>query len=212
MRMRKKPYQEEVLTTRDDLIVVSPEKNLGQWHKIFNLSELHLEIGSGKGDYFRNMATQYPNIGWIAVEKNKNIAAIAIKNTPVNSLINAKFIVADAQIVDQWFDVGELNAIHLNFSDPWPKKSHSKRRLTNNKFLESYHKILAEDGLVIMKTDNKDLFDYSIESFKDSPLFEEQSLDFDFRKNSHPEDVITEYEKKFMILKQPIYRGIWRRV
>lgn len=212
MRMRKKAYQEEILSTRMDLIIEEPENHIGNWRNILNFDELRIEIGCGKGDYFRGMAKLYSNIGWIAIEKNKNIASIAIKNTPENVIANAKFIVKDAIDITQWFDKSEINVIHLNFSDPWPKKAHGKRRLTHDNFLTSYHRILADDGLIIMKTDNFELFNYSIESFDNCDLFEELEKDFNYREKEHNEDVITEYERRFMELGQPIYRGIWRKI
>ncbi len=211
MRIRRKVYREQVLSERSDLLVDDPTIYQGNWKKLLNCDNLHVEIGSGKGEYWRQMAKQYPTSGWVGIERNLNIAAIALNKTEVGSLDNARFIANNAQALETWFANDEIDCLHLNFSDPWPKRAHEKRRLTYSSFLDVYRKLLSKDGLIIMKTDNQGLMEFSLNSLKENgyKLLENSS---DFRAVSHDEDAITEYEAKFMALGQPIYRAIWQVV
>ncbi|MDO4377628.1 MAG: tRNA (guanosine(46)-N7)-methyltransferase TrmB [Erysipelotrichia bacterium] len=209
MRMRKKPWAKDMIEKRTDCVINDPEKMNGKWSKLTD-GKVVVEIGSGKGDYWIAMAHQYPDDLWIAVEKNIDAAAIALKKSLDNTSKNMKMIINDAQNIDKWFAQGEVDRIHLNFSDPWPKKSHTKRRLTYDSFLKAYEHVLKKDGSIVMKTDNAKLFEYSLASFSQAGwLLKEVSVDF--RRDEHPEDAITEYESNFMALNQPIYRVIFEK-
>ncbi len=210
MRMRKKPWAKDMIASRTDCVISEPEKMAGNWGQFSSNGEVHLEIGAGKGDYWIKMAHQYPETAWIAVEKDINCAGIALKKSLDDTLSNMKFIVGDAGNIDEWFADGEIDVIHLNFSDPWPKKGHTKRRLTYGSFLNSYRRILKDDGKIIMKTDNSQLFEFSLISFEDNQ-WKLTDVSVDYRRNEHPEDAITEYESNFMELGQPIYRAIWQK-
>ena len=207
MRMRKKKWAKPYIEERTDTVIQAPETCKGRWREILGTKEVRLEIGAGKGSYWIGMGEKYPDTGWIALEKSPDAAAIGLKKclTPGP---NMKYIVGDAEGIDEWFAPGEVDVIHLNFSDPWPKKSHAKRRLTAEKFRKKYDVILKPDGLVILKTDNIGLYEYSLEKMND--LFDLVERDDDFRKTPHDEDVITEYEQEFMDKGQPIYRAVWR--
>ena len=122
-----------------------------------------------------------------------------------------KIINGDAAEIGNWFEDNEIDVIHLNFSDPWPKKRQTKRRLTYGTFLDSYRRILKDTGKVIMKTDNSQLFEYSLVSF-DAADWQLLEVSVNWREKEHPEDTITEYEANFMALGQPIYRAVWRPV
>ena len=136
MRMRKKSWAEPFLAEHEEVVVASPASMKGHWRARLNKDNLHLEIGCGKGDYFTHMAAMYPESGWIGVEKNINVAAIAAKKLVDSNNINQLLIAMDAEKIDEWFDHGEVDVIHLNFSDPWPKAGYKKRRLSHRRFIE----------------------------------------------------------------------------
>lgn len=204
--MRKVKWAVDYLDEAKHL-VREPEKRKGNW-KADPDKKLHVELGAGKGRYALDMAAKYPNEEFIAVEKNESAAGIAAKKYDMTAgLENLNLIHDDAAKIEEWFAPGEVDIIHLNFSDPWPKKRNAKRRLSSSSFLESYRKILAEDGRIEMKTDNQSLFEYSVAEFsKNGYLIDELSVDY--RRNEHNEDAITEYEQKFIDLGQPIYRVV----
>lgn len=207
MRMRKKPWAKDMIESRKDCVINNPAENRGKWSS-FSDGKIVVEIGSGKGDYWIAMAHQYPQELWIAVEKNIDAAAIALKKSLDNTTDNMKMIIDDAADIEKWFAPGEIDRIHLNFSDPWPKKAHTKRRLTYGSFLKSYENVLKDDGCIVMKTDNAKLFEYSLVSFN-LENWNIQDVSVDFRRDPHPEDAITEYESNFMALNQPIYRAVF---
>ncbi len=208
MRMRKKPWAKDMIQQRTDCIINNPETLKGKW-KTFGYEKIVVEIGAGKGDYWIGMAKNNPDELWIAVEKNIDAAAMALKKSLDCTKENMKFIVNDADKIDLWFEEGEVDRIHLNFSDPWPKKAHTKRRLTYGSFIDRYRKVLKKEGCIIMKTDNAKLFEYSLVTFSENKwLLKDVSVDF--RREIHDEDVITEYENNFMQLGQPIYRAVFQ--
>lgn len=209
MRMRKKPWAKEMIASRTDCVITKPEEMAGKWQSKAN-GKVVVEIGSGKGDYWIGMAHKYPDELWIAVEKSEDATAIALKKCLNDTLDNMKMIINDATDIKKWFAQNEVDRIHLNFSDPWPKKAHTKRRLTYGSFLDSYNYILKDDGLIVMKTDNVSLFEYSVPSFSQAGwLIKEMSVDY--RRIEHNEDVITEYERNFMEKAQPIYRAVFMK-
>lgn len=209
MRMRKLKWAEDFLA-HQEVIVSDPKVYAGQWKQVLKCDELHVEIGSGKGDYWIAMSNLYPNAGWIGIERNPNVAAVALKKVENEAHDNRRFIVADAQLLEEWFHEAEIDVIHLNFSDPWPKKRNGKRRLTHANFLKSYEKLLSEQGKIIMKTDNRNLFEFSILEFQNNGYICKE-IDLDYRSAEHIEDAITEYESKFMAKGNPIYRGVWQK-
>ena len=211
MRMRKKSWAEPFLTEHEEVVIASPASMKGNWRSRLNKDNLHLEIGCGKGDYFTHMAAMYPESGWIGVEKNINVAAIAAKKLVDSNNLNQLLIAMDAEKIDEWFDYGEVDVIHLNFSDPWPKAGYKKRRLSHRRFIEVYENLLSDKGQIIMKTDNRKLFEFSLLEFAQCN-FVLSDVSVDFRAEEHPEDVMTEYETKFVDLNQPIYRAVWTKL
>lgn len=209
--MRKKIWALPLLQSHPDIVVEHPEQLCGQWKNLLGVHEISVEIGCGKGDYWISMAKKHPERGWIAIEKDYNVAAVALRKMLEHPLRNMRLIVGDAKGFDQWFSAGEIDVIHLNFSDPWPKKGHSKRRLSHGEFLTSYHRALAADGEIRMKTDNSQLFEFTCVSMAQHP-WKLREMSVDFRRDEHPEDAITEYEQRFMDLNMPIYRGVWRKI
>lgn len=211
MRMRKLPWAEEFLEEQE-VVIKTPCELAGTWKSVLGCDVLHVEIGSGKGDYWVNMAQLYPEQGWIGVEKNNSVAALAVrKYTKLEEASShMRFINDDAEQIQEWFAPGEVDVIHLNFSDPWPKKRAHKKRLSNHKFIAQYARILQDEGEIQMKTDNSSLFEYSIMEFqKEGWVLHDFSVDF--RCVEHAEDVITEYEHRFMERGQPIYRAVWKK-
>ena len=209
MRMRKKPWANDMIASRTDCVVAQPSLMAGKWAQFSESGEVRVEIGSGKGDYWISMAHKCPEAAWLAIEKETSCVAIALKKCLEDTTANMKMIVDDAASIEEWFAENEVDAIHLNFSDPWPKKGHTKRRLTYHTFLNSYRKILKDDGRIIMKTDNSSLFEFSLVSFNENH-WDLKEVSVDYRRNEHPEDAITEYESNFMAKGQPIYRAVWQ--
>lgn len=208
MRMRKKGWAEPFLTEHPEVVIATPTEVKGQWKQRLNCDELHVEIGCGKGDYFIQMAQKDNQVGWIGVEKERNVAAVAAKKAVEAELGNLAMIALDAENIDTWFAPNEIDVIHLNFSDPWSKAGYKKRRLSHGTFLEKYKSLLVKNGKIIMKTDNQGLFEFSLAEFSQNGwVLSEVSVDF--RRVEHPEDAISEYEAKFMSLGQPIYRAIF---
>ncbi len=183
MRMRKVKWATDYLPTASCL-VKEPSKQAGNWKKLLDTDTLHIEIGCGKGNYSLDMAKMYPDTGFIAIEE-------------------------DASSIGEWFGPREVDVIHLNFSDPWPKKRYAKRRLSSATFLDQYKRILSFNGEIQMKTDNSALFEYSLIEFQNAG-FKMVEISVDYRREKHDEDAITEYEQKFISLGQPIYRCVWR--
>ncbi|MEG0274406.1 MAG: tRNA (guanosine(46)-N7)-methyltransferase TrmB [Longicatena sp.] len=211
MRMRKLPWAEDFLE-QQPVVVKNVKEAAGTWKKRLQRDTLHVEIGTGKGDYWIGMAQLYPDAGWIGIEKNVSVAALAVRKysnleeAPAHML----YINDDAEDIKEWFAKGEVDVIHLNFSDPWPKKRAHKKRLSNHAFIEQYHHILSDDGEIQMKTDNVSLFEYSVLEFQNEGWFLHE-FSVDYRRVEHNEDVITEYEHRFMELGQPIYRAVWKK-
>lgn len=208
MRMRRKKWARPYVLERTDVVVYNPESLRGRWREVLGTDRIHLEIGAGKGAYWLQMAQMYPLEGWIAMERSVDAAAMGLKKLE-KAPGNMKMILADAAVLDQWFADGEVDVIHLNFPDPWPKKHHEKRRLTSPKFREEYQRILKDGGRVILRTDQKGLYEFSLESM--SPCFQLVEKDEDFRKSGHPEEAVTEYEAQFMKEGMPIYRVVWKK-
>lgn len=192
------------LIEESSYIISDPKSYKGKYNKLFNNSNpIHLEIGMGKGNFIIEMAKRYPEINFIGLEKFDSVLLKATKKLEGIKLNNLKLILFDAENIDEVFD-GEIDTLYLNFSDPWPKKRHAKRRLTNEVFLSMYDKIFKNTNNIIMKTDNRKLFEYSLKSLTDYGYkIEDISLDL----HSDEFDIVeTEYEHKFVSLGNPIYK------
>lgn len=210
MRMRKKKWAIPFLKSQTDLVIENPSIYKGKWKEKLNRNSIRVEIGIGKGAYFDGMSKMYNEDGWIGIEKELNVAAIAAKKLSEEPLENRVLITKDAKDILDWFDKGEIDIIHLNFSDPWPKRSTRKRRLTHSNFIDQYTEILSEEGKIVFKTDNSGLFEFSIIEFTHNGYIIEE-ISVDYRREKHDEDVITEYEAKFIELNQPIYRLVLKK-
>ena len=143
----------------------------GKWREIFgNDNPIRIEIGMGKGKFITEMAMNNPDINYIGIEKYSSVLIRAVEKRRELEIDNLFFIRMDAVEIEDAFEKGEIDRIYLNFSDPWPKDRHAKRRLTSRQFFERYDKILKDDGIIEFKTDNKDLFDFSLEEVKETKL------------------------------------------
>ena len=186
----------DVIVNNSDYVINNPKDYIGKYKTIFNNdNEIHIEIGMGKGDFIIGMAKKYPNINFIGIEKYESVMVRAIEKLEDINLPNLKLIRMDAIEITEVFNK-EINTIYLNFSDPWPKKRHAKRRLTSEVFLSLYDKIFISTPYIIQKTDNIGLFSYSIESLsKYGYTLERVSMNL---KDEDIDNVVTEYENKFM--------------
>lgn len=204
MRLRKIRNASELLAAEPQLVINNPKERLGKWKDLFgNDHPLHLELGMGKGQFIIKMATLNPDINYIGIELFDSVIVQAMKKAKVAKLPNLLLVNADGNHLLSFFQAGEIEKIYLNFSDPWPKVRHAKRRLTNSGFLEIYRSILVPKGEVEFKTDNAHLFEYSIVCFNNQQY---QFLDFSVNLHSRTEEIITtEYEDRFIEMNKPIY-------
>lgn len=208
MRMRKVRWAVEYLPN-SKVLVKDPSSNRGKWKELLDTQELHVELGCGKGKYSLDMAAMNPDMGFVAIEKNESAAGIAAKKMDDDQREKKlRLIEGDAEHLNEWFADKEIDVIHLNFSDPWPKKRYAKRRLSASSFLKQYIQVLNDCGSIIMKTDNASLFEFSVPQFLKEG-FKLEELSVDFRREVHDEDAITEYEEKFIEQGKPIYRAVF---
>ncbi len=208
MRMRTKSWVEDYLNEHPKYLITDPTVNKGKWREILNYPKLNLEIGCGKGDYFLSMAEKYPEEAWIALEKEKNCVGVALRKAEEKQLNNILLLFVDAANLLEYFEKDEVSSIYLNFSDPWPKKRTTKRRLTSDSFIDQYLCVLEDTGKLYFKTDNTKLFEYSLVSMDEKWKLEEVWLDFDSEANN---DAVTEYERRFKSENVPIKRAIFSK-
>lgn len=194
MRLRNVKNAKERIE-KSNYYVKEPEKYKGKWNEFFNNDNpINLEVGAGKGKFIIESAKENKNINYIGLERSESIILRGVEKAEKENLNNLKFICTDASKLEEVFDK-EINTIYLNFSDPWPKKRHEKRRLTHENFLKIYSNIFKGENEIIMKTDNDDLFCYSVESFsKFGFTVNEMYIDL---HSKDVKNVKTEYEEKF---------------
>lgn len=200
--MRKKKHGEERINACAELRICNPEDMKSGLGEVFSNSlPIHLEIGCGKGKFACDMAKAHPDINFIAVEKVPDVCCVALEKAMAQrderKSDNLRFIIGDAKMLDESFPEGSIDCIYLNFSDPWPKKGHAKRRLTYRSFLEIYAKLLKPNGVLKFKTDNAPLFDFSLEEFEAvgaTVLWQTRDL---HASEKAADNIMTEYEKNF---------------
>lgn len=200
MRLRNNPKANDILADHSDIVVLDGKQYKNQWDKLFgNQNPIYIEIGMGKGDFIIENALRYPDINFIGIEKFPSVMVGAIKKLDQleKVLPNLKLLKEDAIFLRDIFAFQEVSRIYLNFSDPWPKKRHAKRRLTSPAFLAVFQDILVCNGELILKTDNRSLFEYSLVSFQNYGLhFEDVCLDL-HHSEGYEDNIQTEYERKF---------------
>ena len=206
MRLRNIRGSREIVAA-NDYVVQEPEKWKGQWKSLFgNDNPLHIEIGMGKGRFIMEMAARNPQINYIGIEKYSSVLLRALEKSKETELTNLYFIRFDAEYLNDIFGSEELDRIYLNFSDPWPKDRHAKRRLTSKEFLAKYNLCLKKEGEVIFKTDNRLLFDFSVEEAGIAG-WQLREVTYDLHHSEYVEgNVMTEYEERFSAMGNPIHR------
>ena len=212
MRLRNIPGADEAIADSPHCIQ-EPMAEKGRWHLIFgNENPIHIEIGMGKGQFIMKLAKEHPDINYIGIERYSSVLLRALQKMEIEPLPNIRFLCMDASIITEVFDKEEVAKIYLNFSDPWPKERHAKRRLTSRQFFERYDKILAGNGVVEFKTDNDDLFAFSMEEVAEAGwTLDAHTYDLHHDPVLNEGNVMTEYEEKFSSLGHPIHKLIARR-
>jgi tRNA (guanine-N7-)-methyltransferase len=209
MRLRKVKNQNKKIR-KNELTVVTPKELKGRWNEEFgNNNPIWIEIGMGLGGFLSDYSLLYPEINFVGIEKYSKVLVRAIKRFDPDENTNVKLLRFDANELDEVFGENEVSRIFLNFSDPWPKRRHEKRRLTHPDFISMYERIITKDGEVHFKTDNLDLFTYSVDQFRKSN-FEVIKEIYDLHKKENVE-VKTEYETKFINKGVPIKKLVAKR-
>ena len=214
MRLRNIPGADEVVSN-SSYCINNPAQYKGLYKsEIFhNDNPIHIEIGMGKGQFITTLAKQNPDINYIGIERYTSVLLRAIQKVEEEEIPNLRFICFDAAEILDIFSCGEVDRIYLNFSDPWPKDRHSKRRLTSSNFLNRYNSILAKDGRIEFKTDNRGLFDFSVDEIDNHPLWKLTEITYDLHNDEtmNQGNVMTEYEEKFSSQGNPIFKLIASR-
>lgn len=209
MRLRNIPGAREVMQA-DNFVFTEPEGMKGTWKDVFgNENPIYIEIGMGKGRFISTLAQQNPEINYVGIEKYSSVLLRAVEKQDELQLQNLRFIRMDAEMITEVFDKCEVSRIYLNFSDPWPKDRHAKRRLTSNQFFERYDCILRLDGEVEFKTDNRVLFDWSVEAIGETKWnLKMVTHDLHNDEKLNEGNVMTEYEERFSAMGTPINKLI----
>ena len=212
MRLRNIPGADAAIE-QSIYCIKNPEEQKGNWQSQFEKQQpLHIEIGMGKGRFIMDMATLHPEINYLGIERYSSVLLRALQKMELNPLPNLKFMCIDAADIEEIFAPEEVDRIYLNFSDPWPKDRHAKRRLTSRQFFARYDKVLKKDGHLEFKTDNQDLFTFSLEEIPEAGWRLDAST-----RDLHNDDVLnagnvmTEYEEKFSSMGNPICKLIASR-
>ena len=212
MRLRNIPGADAAIE-ESRYCIKAPNSYKGHWKEVFSSpNPLHIEIGMGKGRFLMNLAAANPEISYLGIERYSSVLLRALQKIEQDPLPNVRFVCMDAADVTEVFAPGEVSRIYLNFSDPWPKDRHAKRRLTSRQFLSRYDLILARDGNIEFKTDNQDLFAFSLEEIPAAGWH----LDASTRDLHHDSllnvgNIMTEYEEKFSSSGKPICKLIASR-
>lgn len=212
MRLRNIKGARDIIA-ESPLVVHEPKQFKGKWNEVFNNAHpLKIEIGMGKGKFIHSLASQNPQINYIGIEKYSSVLLRALQKMEEEPLPNLLFIRMDAEDIAEVFGKEEVDGIYLNFSDPWPKERHAKRRLPSREFLTRYDQFLKKDGVLEFKTDNKDLFEFALEELTPAG-WEALKITFDLHHDSEMSEgnIMTEYEEKFSSKGNPIYKYIIKR-
>lgn len=194
MRLRKKPHTDEKLKQFRDFVTVGEVELVKKdW-----TCELYVELGTGKGDFITQIAERNPQINFIGLEVEATCVLAAARKIREKNLSNVRLIVFDINNISELFGEHEVDKLYINFCDPWPKKRHAKRRLTHARFLDMYKKILKVGGEIYFKTDNRGLFDFSLEQFS-AAGFEVSDVTNDLHADEPSDNIRTEYENKFSV-------------
>lgn len=208
MRLRRNSKANSMLQSSDSVLIIEQDiiTKYDEIKSFITKQPIHIEVGMGKGDFIIGMAKQFPEINFIGIEKYETVLAVALKKIDKEQLPNLKVMCVDAEHLKDIFLENSVETVYLNFSDPWPKKKHVKRRLTHENYLKLYQYILDPNGNIIMKTDNRSLFEYSLVSLNQYDMnLLDVCLDL-HHSEGYETNVMTEYERKFSQKGQVIYR------
>lgn len=209
MRVRNKPWALPMIEKNPQLITADATNFGGHWdEKFVKKQPIHIEVGMGKGQFIIGMAKAHPDINYIGIDVQVSVAAVALRAAleEEQQLTNLFLVAGDGEDLTEYFNDGEIDQLYLNFSDPWPKTRHEKRRLTYKTFLDTYKRILRPEGRIEFKTDNRGLFEFSLTSLNNyGMIFEGVWLDL-HDSDENEGNVETEYEQKFSAKGQPIYK------
>lgn len=193
-----------------EFVVQEPTEYKGRWKELFDTpGELHIEVGMGKGRFLNEMARLHPEINYIGIEMYSSVLLRALQKMEADPLPNLRFLCMDARLLPEVFEKGEVDHIYLNFSDPWPKDRHAKRRLPSRQFLARFDQILKPEGRLSFKTDNRDLFDFAVEELEPAG-WKAEVITYDLHHDAVlcEGNVMTEYEERFSSKGNPIYKYI----
>ncbi|MDI7740414.1 tRNA (guanosine(46)-N7)-methyltransferase TrmB [Lysinibacillus fusiformis] len=207
MRLRNKPWAEEFISSHPEVIIPNPEEYKGNWKQVFgNDNPVHIEVGTGKGQFVTGMALANPDINYIGIELYTSVIVVALEKViEAQTPPNLRLLKVNGADLAKYFAKGDVSSVYLNFSDPWPKTRHAKRRLTHGGFLNLYESILIDNGEIHFKTDNRGLFEYSLISMSEYGMLLKY-VSLDLHVNMPEDNIMTEYEEKFSAKGQPIYR------
>ena len=207
MRRRKEKGADiKLLSYTDCVFHENVEEMAGKWHERFgNENPIHIEVGTGKGQFITTLAELNPDKNYIAMEIKEEVLLHAVYKAKEKGLTNILFIWGDVKMLPEYFDVAELARIYVNFCDPWPKNRWAKRRLTHSDFLNIYRRVLDENGEIHFKTDNEKLFEFSLNEIAEND-WKLKNISLDLVNSNYEENVTTEYEDKFMAQGMKIYR------
>lgn len=206
MRVRKRAGAPELVAAHPEFVVADPTEWKGRWQERFgNDHPIHIEIGMGKGQFITGMAKANPDINYIGIEMQISVVSIALDKLIAEEIPNVQLLHVDGSALSNYFADHEVDQIYLNFSDPWPKKKHEKRRLTSKAFLAVDEQIVRPNGEIHFKTDNQGLFEYSLASFSQYGMILKQVW-LDLHTSTYEGNIMTEYEEKFANRGQRIYR------
>ena len=213
MRLKNVPGSREAVAA-SDFVITDPDTKKGSWAKeVFgNNNPVHIEIGMGKGKFITKLATLNPDISYVGIEKYSSVLIRALEKMEETPLSNLRFIRMDAEDIETVFAKGEVDRIYLNFSDPWPKDRHAKRRLPSGRFLGRFANIISDEGTIEFKTDNRQLFDFALEEAEPAGWrILARTFDLHNDPSMNEGNIMTEYEEKFSAMGNPIYKYIIER-
>ena len=214
LRLRRKPWIDKAIHDFDDFVYPkdrpATEAERGRWKEIFGRSApLYVELGTGKGSFISQIAAREPENNFLGIEAQQDVLYKAAQRVSEAKLTNVRLLVFDIRALEEIFASGEVDGFYINFCDPWPKARHAKRRLTYRAFLERYRRVLRPGGLLVFKTDNPGLFEFSLEEFAAAGL-KPEDVSYDLHAENRPDNIETEYEKKFSGFGEKIHRCVVR--
>ena len=212
MRLRNVAGSREVIS-ESRFVIQNPKERKNRWNELFgNSNPIHIEIGMGKGRFIMDMARLHPEINYVGIEKYSSVLIRGIQKMEIEEFPNLYFIRMDAEEIMEVFGQEEVEKIYLNFSDPWPKDRHAKRRLPSREFLNRYNEILSKEGNLEFKTDNKELFTFALEQLEAAGWHLDQ-VTYDLHNDEvmMEGNVMTEYEERFSSMGNPIYKYVISR-